>query len=102
MTLRDVAYGHQQDVGRLADKAALRSVRLWNDIHPSDLDAGWDAIAPALGATIGSAQVSAAQKSVPYIESVAVGLGVTAAVGDVNAQAFAGWTREGRQVVPQL
>lgn len=101
-TLRDVAYRHQLEQGSEADAAALKAVQLWNRMSPTDLESGWDSIAPQLELTVSGAQYRVAEQASPYIAKVSAGLGVTAVADQVAPARFAGWTREGRQIVPDL
>lgn len=98
--LSSLAMRHQLERIKQSDRATNRVMRLWRLMDPADLDASWDAIAPLLEREVSVAQVAAASSATGYV-SKALGLqGAEGAV--VEPQSFAGVTREGREVVPEL
>lgn len=97
-SLSQIAAEHQRRRVELADRAVARSLRIWSEVDPVFLDAGWDAVAPRLADEVSRAQVAAARQASGYVSAVAP----TAAAASLNPAAFGGVTREGREVAPEL
>lgn len=99
--LSEYATSFQQRLGRLSERAARRTVQLWRSVSSTDLDGGWDTVAPQVGAVVAAAQVEAAAAGGTYGDRSLRMQGV-AGSARVVPQSFAGVTREGRAVVPEL
>jgi len=99
--LSEYAEQFQSRLDVLSERTARRVTGLWRGAQAGDLDVGWDAVAPTLGDVMSSAQVAAAQAGAIY---AARSLTMQGSSGGekVVAEAFAGVTREGRAVVPEL
>ena len=100
--LTDLAARDQTELNSIASSAASRVVRMWAPANPDDLEGEWSLRAPQIAAVVTQAQVSAAQKASPYVESAAATMGVSVAGPVIIPEAFGGATREGREVAPEL
>ncbi|WP_298742292.1 hypothetical protein [uncultured Microbacterium sp.] len=97
-TLLEFAREHERLRSNLADRTARQVVRLFRSIDPGALDAGWDRVAPLMAGVVTAAQMTAARQAVPFTNAVTE---VSEPVGLVP-EAFAGVSREGRAVAPEL
>lgn len=100
--LSDLALRHQADVGGVADRTARRLLTLWNTIPPGALDAGWDRVAPQMGAIVAAGQVRAAARSDAYVNKAARAQDFRPIRSRLNPEALGGVTREGREVIPEM
>lgn len=102
MTLRDLAAAHQETLDRVAGSASRSAASLWRErVDPAWLDQSWDQLSPELETVVGAAQVLAAKHATSYVDQAGRLQGVTVTAG-VVPQAFAGVTREGREIIPEL
>lgn len=99
--LTDEAGRHQEARIRVSDEVSRRVVRLWRRVPADALDAGWYSIAPELRDVVSAGQVRAAAQATRYVDRVGKLQGVAGSAVLVP-EAFAGATREGREVVPEL
>lgn len=97
-SLSEIAAEHQRRRNVVADRAVSQSLRLWRDMNPMSLDAGWDEVVPELVGVVSKAQVTAARQATPYVNAV----GGSQAAATLVPAAFAGATREGREVGPEM
>jgi hypothetical protein len=96
----DLAYGRQERVVRVGDRAATVTVRLWNSRITPDLDTSWQALEPDLVASVTAAQVAVAAGSTRYTAQAAkdrVDDGIP-----VEPSAFAGVDGSGRSLAGLL
>ena len=99
--LSDAAGAFQDRLTAHSDRVARRVVRLWRQVAPTSLDAGWDAVAPQIYQVMTAGQAEAAVAGGAYAARTLNAQGATESARIVP-QAFAGVTREGREVVPEL
>ncbi|MHB9003997.1 MAG: VG15 protein [Coriobacteriia bacterium] len=94
-----IADAHQAARARVTDVGTARAVRLFRAMSVDALDRSWDAIAPALVATVSAAQVAAARQSTGYMARVEAFYG-TSTPAEVVPEAFGGVMHDGREVGP--
>lgn len=102
MTVQSTAFEHIQRRQVVSDRVAGQAVRLWRQVGTQNLDAGWDAIAPELATVVAAGQVTAARQATPYVNKVMAEQGLPASGDPLEPVMFAGVTREGREVAPEL
>jgi len=86
----------------LGNDLAVRAVRAFRTVPLDDLEAGWDRVAPQLVGLVTSAQLVAAQQSVPYMAAVDQSWGYQPKPVTLNEGAFAGVMSDGREVAPAM
>lgn len=94
-----IADAHQAARARVTDVGTARAVRLFRAMNVDALDRSWDAVAPALVASVSAAQVAAARQSTQYMRRVDAYYG-TDEPAEVVPEAFGGVTHDGREVGP--
>lgn len=99
-SLSDLASAHQRHRNAVADRAVSQSLRLWRGMNPMSLDAGWDEIVPELERVVSTAQMTAARQATAYVNAAGEGGALVRSV--LVPAAFAGATREGREIAPEL
>lgn len=102
MTLKQLAYKHQQARVALSRRVARRAAQLWRGISAGNLDTGWDRIAPLLTAEVWDAQLTAARQATPYVNAALRAQGLDAPSSPLEVEAFGGVTLEGREIAPEL
>src|SRR5690606_20565029 len=102
MSILAVAMEHQRKRIELSERVARQAARLWRSIQASNIDAGWDRIAPQLERIVTQGQLDAARMAQRYTAGVSDEYGVRGTSGRVVSGAFTGATLEGREVVPEL
>lgn len=98
----DLAFAHQADVVRLGGVLGRRLVRLWRQMDINNLDASWNYLAPQMAAQVGSAQLTAAKLSAPYLNAIDRANSFKAAPAAIVPEAFANVMGDGREVAPAL
>jgi hypothetical protein len=101
-SLLDISEDHQRRREALADSTARRAVRMFQRIDPQALDLGWSMVAPTVTALVARAQVTAARQATPYTNNVATLQRVDVEPARLVPEAFAGVTKEGRELAPEL
>lgn len=94
-----IAEAHQNARLRVTDVGTARALRLFRAMNVDALDRSWDAIAPALVASVSAAQVQAARQSTEYMNRVEAFYG-TSTPAAIVPEAFGGVTHDGREVGP--
>jgi len=94
-----IAEAHQNARLRVTDVGTARALRLFRAMSVDALDRSWDAIAPALVASVSAAQVQAARQSAEYMNRVEAFYG-TSTPAAVVPEAFGGVTHDGRELGP--
>lgn len=100
-TLSEFAAEFQRRLDALSARTARRVTREWRAVQAGDLETGWSVVAPEIAAVMSTAQVTAARMGGAYGARAMVLQGEQDG-GQVVAEAFAGVTREGRAVAPEL
>lgn len=100
--LTRLASDRQAQLVATSERASRRVLRVWNGARSGDLDAGWDAVAPQVEQIVVSAQVTAARTATGYARAAAAAQNVKTPSARVVGEAFAGATREGRGILPEL
>lgn len=100
--LSDLAQNHQRRLTVLSERTARRVVAEWRRVSPGNLDAGWDAVAPTVERVMSNAQIEAAAMATPFVARSTRMQGVAAPVERAVPASFAGVTRDGRGVTPEL
>lgn len=99
----EIAFAHQQDRIRLGNALANRSVALWRQMNIDSLEAGWDAVAPAIVRQVSAAQLVAVSQSASYLHQLDRSYqGFRPRSAAVNPGAFADVMGDGREVAPAL
>lgn len=93
---------HLRRRDELSGRVARRAARLWRSIESSNIDAGWDRIAPQLEQVVAAGQYRAAAMAPRYTSAALAEQGATATSGLIVASALTGVTLEGRGVAPEL
>lgn len=101
-TPSEIAYAHQNRVNTLAARTAAAAVRLFRRIDPSYMEAGWDQMAPTLAETVSNGQIAAAKLALAYVGRIAKQDGGANPRVGLYAESFAGATKEGRELAPEL
>ena len=102
MSLHHLASEHQRRRNEIAERATRAVLRTWAGLPTTDLEAGWDIAAPVIGRTVTKAQTDAATLAVAYVAASARLQGLPAADSVIEPATFAGATREGREIIPEL
>lgn len=97
-----LALEHQRKRNELSERVARKAARLWRSIQTSNIDAGWDSIAPQLEQLVTKGQLSAATMAPRYTAAAFATQDMDASSGQIIPQAFTGATLEGRAVTPEL
>lgn len=100
--LLDIAEARRQQIDEFALDGAGRAVAAWSDANPFELEREWTYRAPEIVSAVSGAQVSVAQQTTLYVAASAAALGASTDPARLVAGAFAGATREGREVGPEL
>lgn len=96
-----LALEHQRKRAELSGRVARNAARLWRSVQASNIDAGWDRIAPELERVVAVGQLQAARMAQGYTAAAARAQGARGS-GAIVPVAFTGATLEGREVVPEL
>lgn len=91
------AIDHYNEVQRLQRLVVLAGNHAWRKLNPNDLSGSWDIQMDRLIAVLTSAQVAAAESGASYGALTLAAQGSYAAPeAFVNAEAFGGWSSDGR------
>lgn len=96
--ISDLAANHQALRTKLSHAATAKGLRLWRQVDPAYLDAGWDRIAPSLSLMVTAGQVTAARQAVPFTNGVTQSYGFAAERATLVPEAFGGVMLDGREV----
>ena len=103
MSVKSIALNHLESRDRVADKAGRRAALLWQrNVYGAALDQGWDEIARPLVGVVTAAQLTSARQATPYVNRAMAEQGLPHVGDPIEPAAFAGVTREGREVAPEL
>lgn len=99
----ELARARQERVGRVADTAANRALRLWRSRMGADFDSSWAGLEAPLLSIATAGQVAVAAGASSYLASTASQDGITAAsAGAVEPGAYAGVDASGRELAGLL
>lgn len=103
MSVKSIALNHLESRDRVADKAGRRAALMWQrDMSVTALDQGWDLIARPLVDAVTLGQLTAARQATPYVNRAMAEQNLPHVGDPIEPVAFAGVTREGREIAPEL
>lgn len=102
MTVQALTLAQWKRRGQLSDEVGRKAARVWRQSSAQSLDASWDALAPEITAMVTAAQLAAARQATPYVSEVMAAQGLPSAGDQIAPDMFAGVTREGRELAPEL
>lgn len=99
----ELASAHNEQIIKIGDTLASRSVRVWRSrMAVANLDGSWQDAAPQLVAQVASAQVAAAQLAGPYLKAMDRANGFVSPAASVIPEAFSDVMGDGREIGPAL
>ena len=95
-TASTLASDHQAELIAISATATSRSLNIWQQMNPDQLDASWAALSPALLAQADAAVLAAASTADSYVSALSDQYGIESDPGRVNPRAFLGVDGSGR------
>ena len=95
-TASTIALDHQAQLIAISQTATSRSLNIWQQMNPDQLDDSWAGLAPALMTQVNAAQFAGVSTSNAYVTSLSDEYGFNADSGRINSRAFLGVDGSGR------
>ncbi len=102
MSLSDLAFAHNDSRIRLGHDLARRLVRLWRTVPLTNLDEGWQGVAPQMQFLVTQAQLEATRQAQRYLAALDRAWEFEPKPAAIVPQAFSDVMGDGREVAPAL